>query len=143
MSFQFTMIVLALSSELAGLGFLSGGWKGESGKATLEEHWTDATGGMMLGVSRTIVSGKTVAFEFLRIETREDGIFYVAQPNGRTPPTYFKLTKGSGDSAVFENPGHDHPKLIRYRRNADGSLTAEVEGDGGKQEFHFRSIAKP
>jgi len=131
----------APSPDLQGLGFLEGNWRGESGKAIIEERWTDAAGGTMLGVSRTIVSGKTVAFEFLRIEAREDGVFYAAQPNGR-PPTDFKLTRTSANEAVFENPRHDHPKIIRYRLD-DGALVAEVEGDEGKQEFRFRKSSAP
>jgi len=127
--------------DLEGLRFLEGNWRGESGKATIEERWTDAAGGTMLGVSRTIVSGKTVAFEFLRIEAREDGVFYVAQPNGR-PPTEFKLTRVSAGEAVFENPQHDHPKIIRYRLG-EGELVAEVEGDEGKQEFRFLKSNAP
>jgi hypothetical protein len=130
-------IAAAAADGLEGMDFLVGNWKGESGGARFEERWTDADGGLMLGVSRTIVSGKAVGFEFLRLEQRGDDVFYVAQPNGR-PGTDFKLTQQSGTSAVFENPEHDHPKVIRYRRNADGTLTAEVEGDEGKQVFQFR-----
>jgi len=131
----------AMSNDLEGLRFMEGDWRGESGKARIEEHWIEAAGGIMLGVSRTIVSGKTVAFEFLRIEAREDGVFYVAQPNGR-PGTDFKLTKVSAGEAVFENPQHDHPKLIRYRLG-DDTLVAEVEGDEGKREFRFRKSSAP
>jgi hypothetical protein len=141
-------LVLALAAAAAGsasdleeLKFLTGSWKGESGKASFEERWTDAAGGMMLGVSRTIVSGKAVAFEFLRIEARADGIFYVAQPNGR-PPTDFKLTRASAEEAVFENPQHDHPRVIRYFREKE-ALIAEVQGAEGKQEFRFRAAGSP
>lgn len=131
----------AASGDLEGLRFLSGKWTGESGKAVIEEHWTEAAGGMMLGLSRTIVSGKAVAFEYLRIEARADGVFYVAQPNGR-PPTEFKLIRVEAGEAVFENPQHDHPKIIRYRMG-EGTLVAEVEGDEGKQEFRFRRSGEP
>jgi hypothetical protein len=131
----------APSPDLEGLRFLEGNWKGESGKATIEERWTDAAGGTMLGVSRTLVEGKTVAFEFLRIEAREDGVFYVAQPGGR-PPTEFELTRTSASEAVFENPRHDHPKIIRYRLEHD-ALVAELEGDEGRQEFRFRKSTAP
>jgi hypothetical protein len=129
------------TGDLDGLAFLSGKWQGETGKAAIEEHWTEAAGGTMLGVSRTIVSGKTIGFEYLRIEARADGVFYVAQPGGR-PPTDFKLTKLSPGLAVFENPEHDHPKIIRYRLG-ENSLVAEVEGDEGKQEFRFRKSSAP
>lgn len=123
------------------LAWMSGSWEGTMGKASFEEHWTPAAGGTLFGVSRTIVAGKTVAFEFLRIEARADGIFYVAQPGGR-PPTDFKLTKLEGQAVVFENPQHDFPQRILYRKNADGTLDARVEGErNGKisgQDFHFR-----
>ena len=122
------------------LAWMAGSWEGTAGKASIEEHWTHPAGGTMFAVSRTIVGGKTVAFEFLRIERREDGIFYVAQPGGR-PPTDFKLAKLEGQTVAFENPQHDFPQRIIYRKNADGSLHARVEGErNGKtsgQDFHF------
>ncbi len=122
------------------LAWMAGAWEGTMGKASIEEHWTHPAGGTLFGVSRTVVAGQTVAFEFLRIETRADGIFYVAQPGGR-PPTDFKLTRLEKQEAVFENPEHDFPQRIRYRKNADGTLDARVEGqEKGKPaalDFHF------
>ena len=126
------------------LAWIAGGWVQDSPKARTEEHWTDVAGNMMLGVGRTIVGGKTVFFEFLRIEERADGIYYVAQPKGR-PGTDFRLTRLEGQEAVFENPAHDFPKRIVYRRNADGSITARVDGGAESpkaEEFHYRPLPK-
>ena len=95
----------------------------------------------MLGVSRTLKGERAVAFEFLRIEFRKDGVFYVAQPGGR-PKTEFKLTGSDPRSATFENPGHDHPKVIRYKLEADGSLKAELDGSEGKQAFVFKPVSR-
>ena len=124
---------------------MSGSWEGTAGKASIEEHWTPAAGGTLFGVSRTIAGGKTVAFEFLRIEARADGIFYVAQPGGR-PPTDFKLIKLEGQSVMFENLAHDFPQRIIYRKNADETLDARVEGERNGQlsgqDFHFRPAKK-
>ena len=132
-------------AAIEALGWLAGAWETRMGEASIEEHWIAPAGGTMFGVSRTVVKGKTVAFEFLRIETRPEALVYVAQPNGR-PGTDFTLTRLSPGSAVFENPGHDHPKVIRYRRDPEGTLTAEVEGhEKGKplrQQFRFRSRSK-
>lgn len=99
----------------------------------------------MLGVSRTIVKDRMVAFEFLRIEKRGNDIFYVAQPGGR-PPTNFKLTQSTASSAVFENPQHDFPKIISYRLEGQDTLVATIEGGEGAQrkaqEFRFRRVAR-
>jgi hypothetical protein len=129
-------------ATLQALAWISGNWDGPHGRTHIEERWTDIGGNMMLGVSRTLAGGKTVFFEFLRIEARADGVYYVAQPKGR-PGTDFKLTRHSATEAVFENPAHDFPKRIIYRRNPDGSLTARIdagEGSAKSEEFHLRPL---
>lgn len=92
-------------------------------------------------LARTIKGDRAIAFEFLRLEFRSDGIFYVAQPGGR-PKTEFKLTAFDGKSATFENPQHDHPKLIRYSLMPDGSLKAELDGAEGRQAFTFKPVQR-
>ena len=100
----------------------------------------------MLGLSRTVSGGRTLSFEYLRIETRPDGIYYVAHPRAKSPGTDFKLVRSDGRQAVFENLSHDFPKRIIYRLNPDGSLTARVEGDGSEkekaQEFNYKPIKR-
>jgi hypothetical protein len=128
------------AAKVEDLAWMAGDWQTTPGKMQSEEHWTQPAGGTLIGMSRTLAGGKTVFFEYLRIEARADGIYYVAHPKAR-PGTDFKLTRTSTQEVVFENPAHDFPKRIIYRKNADGSLTARVEGDGTEkekpQEFHF------
>jgi hypothetical protein len=118
--------------------WIAGTWIGEGGPAIVEERWTPAAGGAMLAVSRTVKGGRMVAFEFLRIIERDGGLVYVAQPGGR-PPTDFTLTALTGERATFENPAHDFPKMIQYRKRADGALEARVSDGGSRAEvFVFR-----
>jgi hypothetical protein len=127
------------TESIDSLAWMAGAWAGTMGRAAIEEHWIAPRGRTMLAVSRTTVGDRTVAFEFLRVEQRPNGIVYVAQPGGR-PPTDFRLTASGRESATFENPQHDHPKIIRYRREGT-TLVAEVEGDEKgqhvKQSFTF------
>ena len=82
----------------------------------------------MMGMSRTIADGKTVAYEFLLIrEDEQGGIQYVAKPSGQ-PEASFKLVKSGPKEVVFENPTHDFPQKISYRLEPDGSLLAELAG---------------
>ena len=53
------------------------------------------------------------------------------------PPTEFVLTAVAADSATFENPAHDFPKMIRYTRRPDGGLEARVGGAGGERPQTF------
>jgi hypothetical protein len=74
---------------------------------------------------------RTPAFEFLRIEARTDGIYYVASPSGR-PATPFKLRQFSKDRVVFENRAHDFPQRIAYWREGRASVRRGI-GDGEGQ----------
>lgn len=129
-----------LSAEaptLADISWISGDWQtAPGGRRQIEEHWTAAAGGSMMGVSRTVADYKTVEFEYLRIEQRADGIFYVAHPKARCPGTDFKLTRASATEAIFENPQHDFPKRIIYRKTDDG-LTASIDAGEGSKSVSF------
>jgi hypothetical protein len=117
----------ALDPDLAKLQWLAGSWLSQSGATSSEEHWTEPAGGTMLGMNRTIVHGKTVFFEYLRIEKRADAIVYLASPKGQHPPTPFKLAECTQNQATFENPQHDFPQRIIYERNGD-ELRGRIEG---------------
>ena len=129
-------------ATIADLGWLAGDWAGTQGRATIEERWMPAAGGAMLAVSRTIKDDRLAAFEYLRIVERDRGLVYIAQPNGR-PPTEFVLTAMTADSATFENPAHDFPKMIRYTRRPDGSLEARVSGANGERPQTFVFARQP
>jgi hypothetical protein len=135
----------AQTTSLSDVAWIGGHWGMSNEHVTIEEAWTAPAGGMMMGVERTIShkNNKVVEFEFLRIEERANGTYYVAQPNGKAP-TDFKLVRGNASEAVFENRAHDFPKRITYRKNADGSLTASVD-DGAtppkkKEEFQYKKL---
>lgn len=126
------------TTTIADLAWISGDWQtAPGGRRQIEEHWTNVAGGTMMGMSRTVASDKTVEFEYLRIEQRADGIYYVAHPKARCPATDFKLTKASATEAVFENPQHDFPKRIIYRKTGDDSLTASIDGGEGTKAMTF------
>ncbi len=131
------------SHSIAELSWITGDWQtAPGGRAQIEEHWTLPAGKTMMGLSRTVAGDKTVEFEYLRIEQRPDGIYYVAHPKARCPGTDFKLTRSTATEAVFENPQHDFPKRVIYRKNADDSLTASIDGGEGTKSmaFPFRRV---
>ena len=134
----FAMNASTQTSTLADLGWMVGSWQTAPGaKRQIEEHWTPAAGATMMGMGRTVAGDKTVEFEYLRIEQRADGIYYVAHPKARCPGTDFKLTRASATEAVFENPQHDFPKRIIYRKGEDDSLTASVDGGEGTKGVSY------
>jgi hypothetical protein len=118
------MLIFTLALTLQDIGWLAGDWQVMDGKQCIEEHWTAPSSNLLVGMSRTIEDGRTVSFEFLRIEARADGVYYMAQPGGR-PPVDFKLASALGPELVFVNPGHaDHLKRIVYRSRRRSRLGA-------------------
>jgi hypothetical protein len=127
------------AAKIEDLAWMAGSWAGEEGKVQMDEHWTAAKGGAMLGVHRDVADGRMVSFEFLRIEATPGGLAYLSMPQGR-PVTAFPLAKLEGKRVVFENPTHDFPQRIIYWLEADGSLAARIEGmqDGKEESAQWR-----
>ena len=119
---------VAQDTALASLAWLAGCWALERGEVSMEEHWTAPRGGLMLGLHRDVFPSGRAFFEFLRIESRPEGIFYVAQPRGRAP-TEFQLVEEGALRAVFANPEHDFPQRILYWLDDSGALHARIEGE--------------
>lgn len=118
-------------AHVADLAWLSGHWEtGDADGRWTEEHWSDPRGGVMLGTSRTLNGDRLRDFEFLRIQAGEDGVpAYLAQPGGR-PPVTFHLTAHDATSATFDNPQHDFPQRIVYRRRGDTMVATISALDG-------------
>jgi hypothetical protein len=140
MAFSFS----AAAADVQQLAWLSGCWKSEEGNRRSTEQWMNPAGDQMLGMSHTVVGTKTREFEFMRIVQEENSdIFFVAKPSGQKE-TRFKLTFVSDGEVRFENPEHDFPQRVIYRRDGD-QLVGRVEGtSGGKErmiEFPMRRIS--
>lgn len=125
-------------------GWLSGHWCSRTGDRLIEEFWLPAEGDVALGIGRTIKGGKTTEFEFMRIQTRGGATSLVAVLEGQEP-TAFPLTASGANWARFENPQHDFPQRIEFRRTSPG-LHTEIAGPGkdGKEEiipFEYRRCA--
>jgi hypothetical protein len=85
-------------------------------------------GQSMIGMSRTVAGGKTVFTEHLQIREANGQIAYIVALGMGAKPTVFKLIKSSDNEVVFENPEHDFPQRIIYRRESTDALFARIEG---------------
>lgn len=135
------------AATLAKLGWLAGNWHSEKSGRVIDEQWMAASGGVMLGMARTVTKGKTIEHEFLQIREGPGGeLFYVALPS-KQKEAAFKLLTQTDTETVFENKEHDFPQTIGYRLNADGSLLAWIEGprtDGTTRRIEYSyQRAKP
>ena len=126
-----TLATLSSASQKSGvdrLEWISGCWASDDGKERIEESWMKPAGQSMIGMSRTVAGGKTVFTEHLQIRETNGQIAYIVSLGMGTKPTVFKLIKSSDSEAVFENPEHDFPQRIIYRRESTDVLFARIEG---------------
>jgi hypothetical protein len=123
-----SFLAIGAAGPVAPLDWMGGHWCVEIGEETVEEFWLPPHGGVAVGLSRTRSGDRTTAFEYLRIVDVGGVSSYIAQPGGR-PPTVFKRTAGGERWIRFENPAHDFPQRIEYRREGD-SLHAAIAGPG-------------
>jgi hypothetical protein len=135
------------------LAFIAGHWVGAEQGITLEETWLPPGGGIMVGLHRDVKDDGSVFYEFLRIEVRTAGIYYVARPSNQ-PEGEFRLKRVTADAdgvspaspqtrertvtavAIFVNPAHDFPQEIIYEKMGDGTLRASIHGTvDGKERW--------
>ena len=133
----------ALEPEVSSLGWIAGCYEFRpSANFSIEEQWTRPAGETMLGMGRTIKGGKTVFTEFLKISVINGKITYTARI-GTKGVTEFPLLKATADEVVFENPAHDFPQRIIYRKQG-ADVVARIEGiDKGKprhEDFPYKKV---
>ncbi|MGQ4661020.1 DUF6265 family protein [Lysobacter sp. F6437] len=125
-------------ATLQPLQWLAGTWQrtdlpaGRSGY----ERWTPDDGGLS-GVGVAMQGGDTVFEETLRIELRDGTVVYIAEVAHNPAPVVFRLARIDQDGFVFENPAHDFPKVIAYRREGD-RLSVRVSAGEKASEFAFQ-----
>lgn len=112
---------------LDGLKWLTGCWVQTADGKTVEEHWTDGAGGVMLEVGRTVKDGQLRDYEFTRIEMKDGVLTFTADPMDQ-PEASFTAKAQSADSIEFENLAHDFPQHVRYRSIGPDDLHAEIDG---------------
>jgi hypothetical protein len=118
--------------SIASMSWLYGCWGGTVNQRDFREQWMPLRGGMLLGIGSTVFQDKVQSYEYLRLESRPDGVFYVAVPSDQKEAAFkltsINITEDNATEYVFDNPAHDFPQRITYRRGSEGWLYATIEG---------------
>jgi|GEM_PF-251537 len=139
------MATIIPEGSLTEFAWLSGTWVGEAEDAFTEEHWMTPRGDVILGMNRVSGGAADGFFEVLRIENRPGGVYYLAGPTGRCPPTEFRLIEQSARRAIFENPKHDFPQRIEYKREGDAMIvriSGQQNGRAAESSWTWRKTAQ-
>jgi hypothetical protein len=131
-------------TTIESLRWLTGCWEMNSRGRVVSENWMKPAGKTMMGTSRTVMEGKTLEYEFVRLVQEGDGsINYIAKPSDQEEAS-FKLVSLEGKKVVFENLQHDFPQRVIYFLHTADSLIARIEGtlNGNERgrDFPYRRV---
>jgi hypothetical protein len=143
---SFLLILIGFSSfsqqapttDFDKLRWLEGVWIRTNAKAgrTAHERWMKNGENELIGFGVNMKGTDTVFLERIKIISREDGIFYVADVPENKSAVYFRMTEISINGFMCENPEHDFPKKIVYQK--DGSkMRATISGNGKFTDYLF------
>jgi hypothetical protein len=119
------LFALAAPASASDLPWLAGYWLDCNDKS-VSESWIDAGSETLVGTGLTRSFTRT-SFEFMRIAKDAEGkLTFYGSPSG-APAVAFPLKRQGASSVTFENPEHDFPQRVIYRREGD-VLHARVEG---------------
>jgi uncharacterized protein YciI len=119
-------------------GFLAGTWKVENSE--IYEHWDKLNETSMKGFSYKSANGITRVTEYLDIVLTKKGLVYTATVVGQNKGKGINFRHSEADSVyTFENPKHDFPKKIVYRKISDSEIDVQVS-DGGQKGFAYKML---
>lgn len=127
-----------LNISIEDVNWLIGSWQ-DSVRPGQWEVWTKNEHGLY-GRGMAIKSNDTVIFEELSLIEDNGNLVYIASVKSNDRPVRFEMTESSSNSAQFENPHHDFPKIIHYQTFREGEkqvLHATVGSGNKKIELFF------
>lgn len=122
--------------KLEKMYWLIGNWEQKLPDGTLVENWKIENDSTYSGVSYFINSKDTVHFERIKLAQKAEKLTYIATIEGQNndEPVSFKQTSEAGNIFTFENPTHDYPQKITYKKVASDRLIAVISGKQQGQE---------
>ena len=128
---------------ITAVSWLQGCWQLTAGDRVVEEHWMAPRAGVMLSTGRTVRGNQLIEYEWVLLREKDGVLEYEAHPSGQ-PSDVFTARTATSSEVVFENPQHDFPQRVGYKRDGE-SLLAWIEGTtNGKArrvEFPYRRAA--
>jgi hypothetical protein len=122
---------------LTDLAWLKGCWRTQGERSVVTEVWLAPPMPALLGYSYTIGEGEMRGWEQTRIEMIDGWPHFVAMPNGEAAVRFRLREESAANLARFDNPAHDYPQTVEYRRDGNW-LIATISGAGGADPFSFR-----
>jgi hypothetical protein len=117
--------------KLEKMNWLIGQWENTTPEGYLTETWTKTNDSTFSGQTYFIINKKdTVHNESIMLMQVDDELIYRPTVKGQNndEAVDFKLTSEAENNFTFENPKHDYPQKIVYKKVNEKSLVATISG---------------
>ena len=118
--------------------WLAGTWQQEGKKVFEEWHWQKNE---WTAISyRLDASGEKQVDEEIRLTEKEEKFFYIPDVAGEQGSVPFEITSFYQYGFVAENPTHDFPKKITYKKIDESHLLATISDENKTISYHFIKV---
>jgi hypothetical protein len=116
--------------KLEKMSWLVGEWENKMPDGTLTETWTKVNDSTYNGKTLFIKEKDTIHNEEIVLSQKGETLYYTPTVIGQNndEPIEFKMTNSTENEFVFENPKHDYPQKIVYKKLNSTNLVATISG---------------
>jgi hypothetical protein len=137
------LVALLLRSAMApaqvgDFKWLLGTWVTEEGTAF--ESWVERGKALYGEGYEKATTGRKNVTEQIRILKKNEQFFYVPDVAGRQGPVWFRITSFDAQGFVAENPEHDFPQRIVYKRMDNDHFQALISGGTKTLKYFFSRV---
>lgn len=139
----FLLAVTSIAQKPEQMKWMAGTWNINAGSGVIVEQWQIANDSTLIGKSFFVKNGTdTIPQENIELVFRNGEWYYIPTVinQNNTQPVGFKIIFLKGTEFISENPVHDFPQRIAYRRIKNqlfASIEGKKNGKYGKQNFDF------
>lgn len=110
--------------------WLIGNWEHQTEFGNLSEQWQQLNDSTYVGKAFFTKGKDTLHNESITLHEQGNDLIYSAtvKDENEALPVAFKLTSETANQLVFENPKHDFPQKITYKKITSDSIVAIVSG---------------
>ena len=116
--------------KLEKMNWLIGSWEQALPEGILTETWTKENDSTYSAKSFYIKQKDTIHMESIVLTQKKEELLYRATVKGQNndEPVTFTMTSDAANAFTFENPAHDYPQKIMYKKVASDRLIAVISG---------------
>jgi hypothetical protein len=131
--------------KLQKMDWLTGTWEQKLPDGTVTEIWIKENDSTFSGKSYFVKEKDTIHLETIVLSQKNENLLYIPTVAGQNndEPVTFKSTLEAENTFTFENPQHDYPQKIVYKKISNDRLIATISGkQQGKQTQESYTMTK-